>query len=67
MSARRPSSKQQDRRRRITELVMDEGTLRIDDLVATVEASSMTVYRDLADLESQGLVHRNRGDRKSVV
>lgn len=61
MSARRPSSKQQDRRRRITELVMDEGTLRIDDLVATVGASSMTVYRDLADLESQGLVHRNRG------
>ncbi|GAA4834469.1 DeoR/GlpR family DNA-binding transcription regulator [Saccharopolyspora rosea] len=60
-SGRRPSSKQQDRRRRITELVMEEGTLRIDDLVATVGASAMTVYRDLADLESQGLVHRNRG------
>ena len=40
---------------------MEEGTLRIDDLVATVGASAMTVYRDLADLESQGLVHRNRG------
>lgn len=61
MSARRPSSKQQDRRRRITELVMEEGSLRIDDLVATVDASSMTVYRDLTDLEAQGLVHRNRG------
>lgn len=61
LSARRPSTKQQDRRRRITELVMEEGTLRIEDLVATVGASSMTVYRDLTDLESQGLVHRNRG------
>lgn len=60
-SGRRPSGKQQDRRRRITELVMAEGTLRIDDLVVTVGASAMTVYRDLADLESQGLVHRNRG------
>lgn len=61
MSARRPSGKQQDRRRRITERVMDAGTMRIDDLVATVDVSPMTVYRDLADLESQGLVHRNRG------
>ncbi|MCI2419108.1 DeoR/GlpR family DNA-binding transcription regulator [Saccharopolyspora sp. K220] len=61
MSGRRPSGKQQDRRRKITELVMAEGTLRIDDLVETVGASAMTVYRDLADLESQGLVHRNRG------
>ncbi|MGW5645531.1 DeoR/GlpR family DNA-binding transcription regulator [Saccharopolyspora sp. NPDC003752] len=61
MSGRRPSGKQQDRRRKITELVMAEGTMRIDDLVETVGASAMTVYRDLADLESQGLVHRNRG------
>ncbi|MFI0469057.1 DeoR/GlpR family DNA-binding transcription regulator [Saccharopolyspora sp. 5N102] len=61
MSARRPSGKQQDRRRKITELVMAAGTMRIDDLVETVGASAMTVYRDLADLESQGLVHRNRG------
>lgn len=61
MSGRRPSGKQQDRRRKITELVMAEGTLRIDDLVTAVDASAMTVYRDLADLESQGLVHRNRG------
>lgn len=62
MSGRRPSGKQQDRRRKITELVMAEGTLRIDDLVSTVGASAMTVYRDLADLESQGLVHRTRGN-----
>ncbi len=60
-SGRRPSGRQQDRRRKITELVMAEGSLRIDDLVASVDASAMTVYRDLADLESQGLVHRNRG------
>lgn len=58
---RRPSGKQQDRRRRMTELIMAEGSLRIDDLVTTVGASAMTVYRDLADLEAQGLVHRNRG------
>ncbi|MBA8826886.1 DeoR/GlpR family transcriptional regulator of sugar metabolism [Saccharopolyspora lacisalsi] len=58
---RRPSGRQQDRRRRITELVMAEGNMRIDDLVSTVGTSAMTVYRDLADLESQGLVHRNRG------
>ncbi|PKW12621.1 DeoR/GlpR family DNA-binding transcription regulator [Saccharopolyspora spinosa] len=61
MSGRRPSGKQQDRRCKITELVMAEGNMRIDDLVETVGASAMTVYRDLADLESQGLVHRNRG------
>ena len=60
-SGRRPSGKQQDRRRRMTELVMDNGTMRIDDLVEAVGASPMTVYRDLADLEAQGLVHRNRG------
>lgn len=40
---------------------MAEGSLRIEDLVTTVGTSAMTVYRDLADLESQGLVHRNRG------
>ncbi|MGW3472473.1 DeoR/GlpR family DNA-binding transcription regulator [Saccharopolyspora sp. NPDC000995] len=61
MSGRRPSGKQQDRRHKITELVMAEGNMRIDDLVEAVGASAMTVYRDLADLESQGLVHRNRG------
>lgn len=60
-ASRRPSDKQQDRRRRITELVMTEGALHVDDLVSTVGASAMTVYRDLADLESQGLVHRHRG------
>lgn len=59
---RRPSGKQQDRRRRITEMIMAEGNMRIDDLVTTVGASAMTVYRDLADLEAQGLVHRNRGN-----
>lgn len=60
-SGRRLSGKQQDRRRKITDLVMDAGTMRIDDLVSAVDASAMTVYRDLSDLESQGLVHRNRG------
>lgn len=40
---------------------MSEGNIRVDDLVSRIGASAMTVYRDLADLEAQGLVHRNRG------
>ncbi|MGC5616487.1 DeoR/GlpR family DNA-binding transcription regulator [Georgenia sp. Z1491] len=53
-----------DRRQRLAtmaELVLEAGTLSVDDMAQQFGVSTMTVYRDLAELERSGIVTRTRG------
>ena len=49
------------RQRAISEVVMAEGAVRIEQLAERFGTSLMTVHRDLDELESQGLLHKSRG------
>lgn len=49
------------RRQLITEAVMAEGTMRIEDLTERFGISLMTAHRDLDELESRGLLRKTRG------
>lgn len=46
----------------IAEAVIRRGTMRVEQLADLTGVSVMTVYRDLAVLESSGVVQRHRGD-----
>jgi DeoR family transcriptional regulator of aga operon len=55
-----------DRLRRILELVDTEATSSVDELAVALAVSSATVRRDLAQLDSQGLVVRSHGGAMRV-
>lgn len=54
-------SRQLARQRAITEAVMAEGAVRIEQLAERFDISIMTVHRDLDELESRGLLRKSRG------
>ncbi|MCI5043023.1 MAG: DeoR family transcriptional regulator, partial [Donghicola eburneus] len=54
-------ARQLARRKMITEAVMAEGTMRIEDLTERFGISLMTVHRDLDELVSLGLLRKTRG------
>jgi len=54
-------SRQQKRQTAITEAVMSEGAIRIEQLAERFDISLMTVHRDLDELESRGLLRKSRG------
>ncbi|WEG09288.1 DeoR/GlpR family DNA-binding transcription regulator [Microbacterium horticulturae] len=54
-------SRQQARQRAITEAVMAEGAVRIEQLADRFHISVMTVHRDLDELEGRGLLRKDRG------
>jgi DeoR/GlpR family transcriptional regulator of sugar metabolism len=54
-------NRQQARQRAITEAVMSEGAIRIEQLAERFDISVMTVHRDLDELESRGLLRKSRG------
>ncbi|MBN8999182.1 MAG: DeoR/GlpR transcriptional regulator [Rhizobiales bacterium] len=54
-------SKSERRRARILQTLMSGATAQIRDLADTLGVSLMTVHRDLAELEKEGLVRRLRG------
>jgi DeoR/GlpR family transcriptional regulator of sugar metabolism len=54
-------ARQVARRQSITEAVMAEGALRIEDLAERFGISLMTVHRDLDDLVSRGILRKTRG------
>jgi DeoR/GlpR family transcriptional regulator of sugar metabolism len=58
-SLRPPASR--NRQLRIAQWVIDEGTVRIEDLAERSGVSLMTVHRDLDVLEAQGLLRKTRG------
>ena len=53
--------RQMARQRAITEAVMAEGTVRIEQLAERFDISLMTVHRDLDELESRGVLRKSRG------
>ncbi len=53
--------RQMARQRAITEAVMAEGTVRIEQLADRFDISLMTVHRDLDELESRGVLRKSRG------
>ncbi|KXZ60008.1 MULTISPECIES: DeoR/GlpR family DNA-binding transcription regulator [Microbacterium] len=54
-------SRQVARQQAITEAVMAEGTVRIEQLAERFDISVMTVHRDLDELEGRGLLRKSRG------
>ena len=56
-----PLSKSERRRSRILQILMSGATVQIRDLAEQLGVSLMTVHRDLAELEKEGLVRRLRG------
>lgn len=54
-------SRQQRRQRAITDAVITEGSIRIEELAERFDISVMTVHRDLDELESRGLLRKDRG------
>lgn len=46
------------RRQQIAELVIEQGAVPVDDIVAATGVSAMTIYRDIDALEEEGLVTR---------
>lgn len=54
-------SRQLARQQAITAAVMAEGAIRIEQLAERFDISIMTVHRDLDELESRGLLRKNRG------
>lgn len=51
----------EQRRQRMLRQVIAEGAVRIDALAETMQVSTMTVHRDLANLESRRLLQKRRG------
>lgn len=60
-SAQSRQARQTDRRNAITEAVIAAGSIRISELAERFDISTMTVHRDLDELESRGLLRKNRG------
>jgi DeoR/GlpR family transcriptional regulator of sugar metabolism len=54
-------SRQQARQLGISEAVMAEGSVRIEQLAERFQISVMTVHRDLDELEDRGLLRKSRG------
>jgi DeoR/GlpR family transcriptional regulator of sugar metabolism len=54
-------TRQLARQRAIGEVVIAEGTVRIDQLVERFDISLMTVHRDLDELENRGILRKGRG------
>lgn len=61
MAADSRQSRQLTRQRTITEVVMAEGAVRIEQLAERFDISLMTVHRDLDELEARGLLRKSRG------
>jgi len=55
------AAKTQDRANQILHLLLQQGSSNVEDLAATISASSASVRRDLIKLEERGLVHRTHG------
>jgi DNA-binding transcriptional ArsR family regulator len=46
------------RRRRIVQLLENEGNVKVEELAVLFEVSQVTVRKDLAELEEQGMLQR---------
>ncbi|MGO1560259.1 Glycerol-3-phosphate regulon repressor GlpR [Actinomycetales bacterium JB111] len=56
-----PPLDRQQRLATMAEYVLERGTLSVEDMAERYGVSTMTIYRDLAELERSGVVTRTRG------
>ena len=59
--------KAQERRARILAQLEQDGTVQLDEVAIGLDVSTMTVRRDLEDLEADGLLRRVRGGAVAAV
>lgn len=56
-----------ERQQLLAEYVLNEGTARVEDILKLVDASPMTIYRDLSELEEDRVIVRSRGEVSAVA
>lgn len=56
-----------DRQKLLAEYVLNEGTAKVEDILKLVDASPMTIYRDLSELEEDRVIVRSRGEVTAVA
>jgi len=61
-----PGSSRSSRLSQITEMVISDGTVRIEDLAAAFDVSAMTIHRDLDALVAQGVLRKSRGSATAL-
>lgn len=61
MSRRKKNADLVARQQAISEYVMSEGTVRIDDLLGRFDVSLMTIHRDIDALAARGILRKARG------
>jgi DeoR/GlpR family transcriptional regulator of sugar metabolism len=59
--------RQRQRQRDIAEMVIAEGTVRIEDIVDHFGVSAMTIRRDLETLDAQSVLRRTRGQATALA
>ncbi len=57
----------QERRQRLLAMLDSGGEIRIDSSAESLDVSTMTIRRDLGDLEAEGLLRRVRGGAVPAV
>lgn len=60
------NSKQQKRQNKIVDVVVEEGSVRIEALAEMFRISLMTVHRDLDELQAKGLLRKSRGQATAM-
>lgn len=65
--ASRPGLRQGDRLEAITEMVLNSGSTRIEDLAEIFGVSAMTIHRDLDTLDQKGILRKTRGAATAVA
>lgn len=63
----RAPMRQRERHDAITERVINDGTVRIEDLAEEFGVSTMTVHRDVDALAAQGILRKSRGVVSAVA
>lgn len=57
----------QHRHEQLMEIVFAQGVVRVEELQRDLGVSNMTLYRDLAELESRQVISRNRGEVSALA
>ena len=61
------STESEERRRQLLAVLERENVVRLTEAAESLGVSAMTIRRDLADLETEGLLRRVRGGAISVI
>lgn len=56
-----------DRRREISDLLLQKGKVKVGDLARRFQVSTETIRKDLLELEAQGFIKKNKGSAEVLV